>query len=213
VSGRDPDPRFARLQGGRHGLRPEEVAEHQRWRLLAAAGDTLLAHGYQETTSRLIVRRANISMSAFYRHFDNADECLIAAHAIALDSLSDLLRSACAGDGRWPDRLARACREAAAFLASEPGQARLLGTDLAVGIPAAALARERFLERLAGLLGAGREMPLAPARELPSGTETHLVAATFFLLGDWVSAGERDPLPARAPELTAILRLPDAGPL
>lgn len=210
MSDGEVDPRFAPLSPGRHRLRPEQVAEHQRWRLLAAAGDTLLAHGYDATTSRLIVRRANVSTSAFYRHFESADECLIAAHAVAVDSLWDLVHSACTGGGEWPERLAVACREAAAFLGSEPGQARLLGADLAVGIAAVAYARERFLERLAGLLSAGRELRPGATHDLPSGAETHLLGAAFFLLGDWVAAGQVATLPVRAPELTAILRLPYA---
>jgi len=208
MSDHDADPRFAPLPRGRHGLPPDQVAEHQRWRLLAAAGETLLAHGYDRTTSRLIARGANVSRATFYRHFENADECLLAAHAVAVDCLWDLVQGACTIAGEWPERLAAACREAALFLAAEPGQARLLGADLAVGVPAVARARERFLERLAGLLRGARVPSPPTARVLPSGTETHLVGAALFLLGDWVAAGECDTLPARAPELTAVLHLP-----
>lgn len=204
------DPRFAPLPAGLHGLPPEQVAEHQRWRLLAAAGEVLLAHGYDGLTARRIVRCANVSSGTFYRHFENVDDLLVAAHAIAVDCLWDLLRGACAGAGEWPERLALACRESAAFLASEPGLARLLGPDLAAGIPAVALARERFLERLAALLRGGRGPRPAARLDLPSCTESHLVGAVFFLLGDWIAAGECEALPARTPELTAILSLPCA---
>lgn len=204
------DPRFAPLPPGRHGLPREQVAEHQRWRLLAAAGEALLAHGYDGLTSRHIVRLANVSSATFYRHFENVDDCLFAAHGVAVDCLWDLVYAACATGEEWPERLAAACREASAFFAAEQGQARLLGPDVAAAIPAVALARERFLERLAGLLRGGRALRPANARELPSGTETHLVAATCFLLGDWVAVGRADTLPIRAPELTAILRRPYA---
>ncbi len=205
-------PGSAPLPRGRHSLPPEQVAEHQQWRLLAAAGEVLLVHGYCGVSSRRIVRQAKVSSATFYRHFENADDCLLAAHAVAVDCLWDLVRAACAEGEEWGDRLAAACREATAFLASEPALARLLGADVAAAIPAADLGRERFLERLAGLLGSGRELRPAAARELPSGCETHLVGAACLLLGDRVVADEADRLPAGVPELTAVVRHLYAGP-
>ncbi len=206
----DSADRFAtlRLPRGRHGLAPASVAENQHWRLLTAAGEVLVGCGYGAISSRQIARRARVSSSAFYHYFDNVDDSLQAAHQVALDCLWDLISAACTGTGEWSQRLLAALEVTTAFLVSEPAQARLLCADVAAGIPGVAVAREGFLQRLAGLLCGGRELRLSTAGELPAATETHLVGAAFLLLGDRVRAARPELLSGLAPELAEILRRP-----
>jgi AcrR family transcriptional regulator len=198
----------SRLPRGRHGLAPEQVAESQRWRLLVAGGEGLAANGYGNLTTREISRRASVSSATFYRHFEDVDACLLAAHAVATDCLWELIGSACTGAGTWPGRLRAALGAGADFLVSEPAFARLLCADVEAGVPAVAAARRRLLERLADLLCAGRGLRLEAAEQLPQQVEVHLTAATASLLGDRIAAGELAALPALAPELAEILAAP-----
>jgi AcrR family transcriptional regulator len=201
-------PPAGSLPRGRHSLTREDVAESQRWRLLGAAGEVLVAHGYKGARSREVCRRAGVSSATFYQHFENLDDCLQAAHAVAVDCVWELVCSACEGAGAWPERLAWALEAALAFLASEPHLGRLLCADMAVCVPAITVEREDFLRRLDPLLGGGRELRPAGASELPSGTEAQLLGGLFVLLGDRIVAGEADSLPTCAVELTAILGRP-----
>lgn len=203
---RDAEDRFdGKLPRGRHRLSREQVVESQRWRLLRAAGDALLEGGYGKASSRRICDRAGVSSSTFYVHFADAEACIVAAHAMAVDCVWELISAACAGTGTWSERLQAALTASTDFLVAEPGLARLLGADVATGIPAVAAARERLLARLAGLLCSGRRLRLETADRLSAGLEVHLTGGAAGLFGDRIVRGEFDKLPALTPELTELL--------
>lgn len=184
------------------------MAENQCWRLLTASGEELLVHGYGRLTSRDISRRAGVSSATFYKHFDNVDACLLAAHGMVTDALWELMGAACAEAGPWPQRLGAALEAAVDYLLAEPSQARLLGADLAAGVPTVAAARERLLGRLAGLLCSGRAQRLETADCLGPEVEVHLTGGTAALIGERIVAGEIDKLPATNPELVELLSRP-----
>ncbi len=85
-----------RLPRGRHGLSPEFVARNQRDRLIAALILTLAEVGYQKTTVSMIGRRAAVSKSDFYKHFDSKDECFVAAYETRSSGIRAAVVDACA---------------------------------------------------------------------------------------------------------------------
>ena len=198
-----------RLPRGRHGIPPELVAENQRWRLLAAAAEVLAERGYARTTAADIASCAGVSRSTFYKHFDNLDQCLLAAYEMAADCLCDLVSASCEEQrSDSPARLRAAIEEALAFLASEPSLAGLLTAKAPAGLPAIAAARDRLLNRLAGPLRSGRKLRGADAPDLPSDLERRLIAAALGLISDRAAAAEAARLPELAPELAALLATP-----
>src|SRR3954447_15519270 len=92
------DDQMDRLPRGRHGLSPEFVARNQRDRLIAALIFPLAHVGYQKTTVSMIGRRAAVSKSDFYKHFDSKDECFLAAYDYAVDRIRSTVVEACAPD-------------------------------------------------------------------------------------------------------------------
>src|ERR1700760_3046114 len=90
------DDRMDRLPRGRHGFSPEFVARNQRERLISALILTLAEVGYQKTTVSMIGRRASVSKSDFYKHFDSKDECFLAAYDFAVDRIRTAVVEACA---------------------------------------------------------------------------------------------------------------------
>src|ERR1700710_2187055 len=100
------DEQRYRLPRGRHGLSPEFVARNQRERLIAALVLTLDEVGYQKTTVSMIGRRAAVSKSDFYKHFDSKDECFLAAYDYAVERLRAAVLDACAAAEaeEWPGR-------------------------------------------------------------------------------------------------------------
>jgi AcrR family transcriptional regulator len=184
------------------------MVESQRWRLLVAAAEVLAEHGYAGTTSRLVARRASVSPSTFYAHFDDVEACLLASHQMTSDCIWELIAAACTGPGDWIQRLHSAADVALDFLGTEPNLAHLLGPDLASGVAAVAAARERLLERVAGLLCCGRRLRRQSAAELAPDIELRLIAGAVALLGERVLSREYDALPGLAPELATILAAP-----
>src|ERR1700759_1733059 len=96
-----------RLPRGRHGLSPEFVARNQRDRLIAALILTLADVGYQKTTVSMIGRRAAVSKSDFYKHFDSKAESFLAAYDFAAERMRAAVVDACAAAGsvEWARRV------------------------------------------------------------------------------------------------------------
>ena len=101
------DDQMDRLPRGRHGLSPEFVARNQRERLIAGLIFTLADVGYQKTTVSMIGRRAAVSKSDFYKHFDSKDDCFVAAYDFAVERIRAAVAEACAATGRgaWARRV------------------------------------------------------------------------------------------------------------
>jgi AcrR family transcriptional regulator len=174
--------------------------------MLTAAGEALLATGCEGVTAREICRRAGVSSSTFYSHFENVDACLLAAHAMSVECICELIGAACQEPAReWRDRLRSGIDTAIAFLLSEPAFARLLCADLAVGVAAVGASRERLLDHLADRLGAGRRLHPGTAERLSPQVEICLAGATIGLFGDRIAFDRIDTLPGLTAELAEIL--------
>src|ERR1700761_1853985 len=59
------------------GLSREEVATDQRLRLRLALAGLAAESGYDAVTVRRLIRRAGISTSTFYNHYDSVDHCFV----------------------------------------------------------------------------------------------------------------------------------------
>lgn len=81
------------LPRGRHQLTRTQVADAQRERLLMAATELLAAHGYRGFGAREIATRAGVSLAAFYRCFEDKDDCVFAGYARFIDVLLKRLMS------------------------------------------------------------------------------------------------------------------------
>jgi AcrR family transcriptional regulator len=165
------------------------VVESQRWRLLGAASEVLVERGYARTRVADIATRAGVSRGTFYELYEGLPACLLAAYEMAADCVCDLAASACGGEGDWEARLRTALEEILRFLAEEPALANLLGAEVAVGVPAIASARERFVASLA-----------------QAGASKHALEGAIELVSGRVAAGETDSLPELAPQLAQLIR-------
>src|SRR6201996_9224418 len=117
-----------RLPRGRHGLSPEFVARNQRERLISALILTLAEVGYQKTTVSMIGRRASVSKSDFYKHFDSKDGCFLAAYDYAVDRIRSEVVEACAAApaDEWPARVQAGLAALLSLLAIEPALATIV---------------------------------------------------------------------------------------
>jgi TetR/AcrR family transcriptional regulator len=105
---------------------PEDVASNQRERMLGATVAVVADLGYEATRVADVIRVAGVSRSAFYKHFDNKLECLMAA----IDEIARSVRQAIAmtfesHDGPWDDRLRAALDVFIKLTVAQPDAARL----------------------------------------------------------------------------------------
>ena len=201
-----------RLPRGRHGLSPEFVARNQRERLIAGLTLTLAEVGYQKTTVSMIGRRAAVSKSDFYKHFESKDDCFFAAYDDAVDRVRTAVQEACAGTaaGPWPERVRAAAAALLGLLAAEPAMAALL---LAEGLRAGRGIHDRFqaaVESFVPILRDGAPNP--PGGEpVPAAIDEAAVGGIASLLSRRVIAGETVGLTELLPDVLEFLLAPHLG--
>jgi AcrR family transcriptional regulator len=85
------------LPGGRHGLSPEQVAESQRGRIIAAMTETVGQNGYRDARIAEVIARAGVSRKTFYEHFRDKEHCFLAMYdtgiAFVLGRLTETLEA------------------------------------------------------------------------------------------------------------------------
>jgi AcrR family transcriptional regulator len=201
-----------RLPRGRHGLSPEFVARNQRDRLIAALILTLAEVGYQKTTVSMIGRRAAVSKSDFYKHFDSKDECFFAAYDFAVERIRTTVTEACAGAGSidWAPRVQAGVNALLVLLTEEPALAAIV---LAEGLRAGRGIYDRYqgaVESFVPLLREGA--PDGPGGQpVPAATDEAVVGGVASLLSRRVIGGETPDLAALTPDVLEFVLTPHLG--
>jgi AcrR family transcriptional regulator len=75
------------LPGGRHGLSPQDVAEHQRRRIMDAVVQVTVADGAGALTVQRVLAHAGISRKSFYDHFPNREAAVLATYRLVSEQL------------------------------------------------------------------------------------------------------------------------------
>jgi len=206
------EDRMDRLPRGRHGLSPEYVARNQRERLISALILTLAEVGYQKTTVSMIGRRAAVSKSDFYKHFDSKDDCFFAAYDYAVDRIRSTAGEACAATStaEWPERVRAGVTSLLTLLASEPPLATIV---LAEGLRAGRGIYDRYqgaVESFVPLLREGA--PDGPGGQpVPAATDEAVVGGVASLLSRRAIAGETADLKDLLPDVLEFVLTPHLG--
>ena len=191
-----------RLPRGRHGLSSEFVARNQRERLIAGLTQALYEVGYQETTVSLIGKRAAVSKSDFYKHFQSKDECFIAAYDAAIERIRGQVVAACeAAEGEeWAVRVRSAIDALLRLLTAEPPLASIA---LVEGLRAGRGVYDRYQVAVESFVRYLREdaPPALIGGKVSEVTDEAVVGGIASLLGRRVLAGEADQLSELFPEI------------
>src|SRR4051794_4193717 len=115
------------LPRGPHSLPAAQVRLVQRERLVRAALSTVADLGYAPTTVREVVRRAGVSLKAFYEHFDDKQDSVLSAIGESMDVLPRHLDA--------EDGLETVFRRPLEFFAAEPEVARAFHLELRAAGP------------------------------------------------------------------------------
>lgn len=201
-----------RLPRGRHGLSPEFVARNQRERLIAGLTEVLHEVGYQRTTVSLIGKRAAVSKSDFYKHFESKDDCFVAAYDAAIERIREQVTEACAEYDRdeWSPRVRDAIVALIKFLSHEPAVA---GIALVEGLRAGRGIYDRYQAAVESFVPILREgAPEAPGGgEVPEATDEAVIGGIASLLGRRVLAGEARQLDELTPAVLEFALTPYLG--
>jgi AcrR family transcriptional regulator len=199
-----------RLPRGRHGLTREFVAQNQRERLLGALAECLHERGYEQTTVAQIGKRAGVSKSDFYKHFESRDACFLAAYDDSVARIRERALAGCEAGGDWTAGVLAALEALLGALASEPAQAQLVFVE---GLRAGRGVYDRYQEGLESFVPRLREGAPAPAGDTPApaATDEAVVGGIASLLSRRIAAGETERLTQFLPEIAEFALTPYLG--
>lgn len=158
--------------------------------------------GYHETTVSLIGRRAAVSKSDFYKHFESKDDCFVAAYDAAIERIREQVVAACeAAEGEaWPERVGAAIAAMLDLFDEEPGLASIA---LVEGLRAGRGVYDRYqaaLESFVGILGEGAPRPQMGG-QVPEATDEAVIGGIASLLSRRILSGEGERLSELFPEI------------
>jgi len=206
-----PSEELGPLPAGRHGFSREQVAHHQRERLIAGLAEAVAEKGYAAVTLTDIVKHAKVSRRVFYANFESKEQCFLAAFEVVLSHLHDLVAEAVAGVEGWPQQAIAATRATLSFLSSEPDLARLCLVESRAAGPAVTARFNEAVGEMTPLLRRGRaERP--EAARLPDSTEDSTIGTLVSLAYRKVAAGEAKQLEELLADCTELILLPYLGP-
>src|ERR1700752_5261293 len=88
---------------------PRDVVwRSQRGRLLAAMAAAVAVKGYAGVAVADVIAQAGVSRKTFYEHFDNKEECFLAAYDAGVELILDAIDAAIADAAPEPVAIARA---------------------------------------------------------------------------------------------------------
>jgi AcrR family transcriptional regulator len=206
-----PAEELGPLPAGRHGYSREQVAHHQRERLIAGLAEAVAEKGYAAVTLSDIVKHAKVSRRVFYANFESKEQCFLAAFEVVLSHLHELVAEAVAGVEDWPRQAIAATRATLTFLSSEPDLARLCLVESRSGGPAVTARFNEAVAEMAPLLRRGRAERPEGAR-LPASTEDSTIGSLVSLAHRKVAAGEAEQLEELFPDCAELVLLPYLGP-
>jgi AcrR family transcriptional regulator len=206
-----PAEELGPLPAGRHGYSREQVAHHQRERLIAGLAAAVAEKGYAAVTLADITKGAKVSRRVFYANFESKEQCFLAAFEVVVAHVRELVAEAVEGVPDWPHRSIAASRAVLSFLASEPDLARLCVVESRGAGPAVSARFAEAVGELAPLLRQGRaERP--EGKRLPDSTEDSTIGSLVSLVSRKAAAGEAEQLEDLLPDCAELVLLPYLGP-
>jgi AcrR family transcriptional regulator len=193
-------PGLRKLKPG-PGLSRQAVAKNQKLRLQAALSDLVAESGYDAVTVRALTRRANVSTSTFYKHYESVEGCLVGIIGMTIRSVATEVRQSQELDGDVIAGLRKALRSLMDRLAQEPQRAQTVFIESSAAGPRVRDETDAALGELEALLVhtfAVAPRPAAGTKHLAVG----LVAGVVGIIRRTTLAGRVDELPGLAGDLT-----------
>src|SRR3954469_21591386 len=194
------------LPRGRHAAPREVVRESQRGRMLAAMAEAVGTKGYGDVAVADVIARAGVSRKTFYEHFDNKEECFLAAYDAGVELMLDAIDEAIgAAATAGPVAIASAGTERyLELLAANPAFARTFLIEVLAAGPRALERRARVHARFADQLATIHRAARAGASDPGPHVFRACVGAIHELVTDHVLRRGAETLPELLEPLVAV---------
>jgi AcrR family transcriptional regulator len=197
---------------GIRSLPADLVSAVQRERLLAGMLRACAQLGYRELTVQDVLERSGVSRPTFYEHFENKEDCFLAAFDAAAGRLRDRVEAAASeGGDRWRDRLRMAVEELLRFVDAEPDAARTLIVEARASCPPALERRDELLDHFAGCIDTRVRAEVAAVGMISPIAAAGVVGGVESLLYDRINREDTEDLEALVPSLMYFAVLPFEG--
>jgi AcrR family transcriptional regulator len=198
-----PPPQPLRLATRPPAAGPETLAGHDHAeRALRAFAVVVAERGYMNATIDQVVKRASMSPTTFYAHFDGKTDALMAAIDSAGAQLGAVVLPAFRRSHDWPAAVRAAFGGIFNFMASRPALAHLVFVDVYAAGGEALARRDEALRLLTNLVEEGRQR----SPEVPAIAVEAVIGAIYSIAYKQVREDGAASLPTLAP-LCAYLTL------
>jgi AcrR family transcriptional regulator len=204
-----PPRRPDQLPRGRHGLSADEVAASQRTRILDAMKVLSGERGYHDASIADVIAVAGVTRKAFYKLFEDKEQCFIQAYQRDLARLLTLTLEAFETQDDWADRVRAALSALLHALARDPAGARLCFIEVLAAGPRAIAARNEAMRGFTIVFDTGR---LEDDRDRPPALALNMVGGLSEIVHREIAAGRAQDLPNVLPDLMYTSVLPILGP-
>ena len=203
-----PPPEPLRLAVRPPRAQAESLDSHDHAeRVLRAFAAVVAEEGYGKTTVDAVVRRAAMSATTFYAHFDGKEDVLLAAIDSAAAQIVAVTLPAFRRAADWAEGMRAGLGALFNFLASRPALARLVAVEVYAAGPAAVERRGETLRPLEALFAAGRER----SPETPAIATEAIAGGIYALTYRQIRDKGPEALPYLAPICTYIALSPFIG--
>jgi AcrR family transcriptional regulator len=196
---------------GIRSLPSDLVSAVQRERLLAAMLRATAELGYREVSVQDVLERAGVSRPTFYEHFENKEDCFLAAFDSAAARLRERLETAGLGGGDWRERLRFSLEELLRFVSEDPDAAMSLIVDGRAACPDALSRRDELLDYFASCLDAQVRAETDPTNVPTAIAAAGIIGGIEALLYSRLNRGESDDVQSLLPSLMYFAVLPYEG--
>jgi AcrR family transcriptional regulator len=139
-----------------NGAVREQLADLQRARVIGAMFDVAAQRGAGSVTVAHVVERSGVSRRTFYEHFEDREDCLLAAFERALTLASQHVLPAYDAAKGWRERIRAGLIALLAFCDREPSVARMLVCESQASGGKVAERRAQVLAQLTRIVDHGR---------------------------------------------------------
>jgi AcrR family transcriptional regulator len=184
--------------------------ETRRQQILEAMIRVVGRQGYKATSVADVIAEADVSRTTFYKHFEDKQECFLAAYDLLVEKVLAEVVANCDGERSWLDRVRVGLTTIVNMFALDPELARTAIVEVSA---AGADARQRHwnaINRFTEFLEDGEDM--AEGRELPENIALMAAGAVSGLIFDELLTGRAERLPRLLPDLLFALLVPYIGP-
>lgn len=198
------------LERGRGPVNAQASRPFDRDRLIEAATRIAAERGFEALDAEQLASASGITLTDFHRHFDNVDQCILAAFDQFVERLLEHVSEACEGIPGWPEKVRATIIAGFEFIAELEPVTRLFAVEAMRAGPGIVERKISSIERGAERLKEGREL-YPQAAEFPDSMERTLVGGVAMLATTYLLGEEANRLAEVQSELVVMVLTPYLG--